>query len=432
MKEVLNRVETVVPESVSERIKLTLEGLPKHQKRRQAKHSIIAAGIAASIMIGIIAVNPAFAENIPVVNSVFSYFYNKNAISEGYIKYSEGVNQTVTNNGISITINDVVCDTSTLSIGYTVKSESKLVIPIRYMMDFEVNGRDLNVGWGGRGELLDDYTYIGVNEMDIARKQIPEQFKFDLKVHDETEKGGKWNFKFTVSKKEIAKSTKIFRTNTKVGFEDSDITINQVSFSPLNTTIIYTGIRKGTKVNSEGEGMMKYGNWFVFDDRGKQIRPKGSSASASDNEFSCENHFYGINDIPEYLTVIPYEHLTKYNVQRVTEDLTDQYPIKLSQGKIGSIIIRSVEFLEEETIVHFSTEGIAPLEQSNSLLLIDENGTEILSREGHNELENGNNSNDFIKKYPALDSKKKYKLGTVNYDTYINIREDLKFIITVE
>jgi len=432
LKDVLNGEGTVVPEFVSERVKLILNSLPEHRKSRKIKHILVAAGIVVALTLGITAVNPTLAQNIPIVNSVFNYFYVKNAMSEGYIKYAQGVNQTVTDEGISITVDEVVCDSSTLSIGYTVISENKLSNINDFSMDFKIDGNELNVGYGGSGRTLDDYTYVGITEMDIARKKIPDKFKFDLKVRARNVNTGKWNFKFAVSKEDIEKDSKIFKTDIKVQFEDSDIIINQVSFTPINTTIIYNGVLSENKAASKGHREMKYENWFLFDDKGRQIQAKGSSSSGSDNEFSCEKHFYGIKEIPKYVTVIPYENVKDDKAQYNTKDLTGEYPIMISQGKIGSIIIKKVEFLKEKTLVYYSTEGIAPLNQSQALQFMDENGNEILSRQGHIPLSVGDSPNSFIKEFPSLDSGKKYKISTINYDDFINVREDLKFTIPIE
>jgi len=51
---------------------------------------------------------------------------NKYGNKGDYAKYSEIINKSVSNNGITITVNEVIADDSKLVISYTLKSDKKI------------------------------------------------------------------------------------------------------------------------------------------------------------------------------------------------------------------------------------------------------------------------------------------------------------------
>ncbi len=60
------------------------------------------------------------------MNSIIQKLNNKYGNKGDYAKYSEIINKSVSNNGITITINEVIADDSKLIIGYTLKGDKKI------------------------------------------------------------------------------------------------------------------------------------------------------------------------------------------------------------------------------------------------------------------------------------------------------------------
>lgn len=113
--------------SLNNKIITTINNLPERRgnKRIWKKYGLISAVLAFVFIIGIGFASPALAQDIPIISNVFEYLNSKNIVGDEYVKYSENVNQSKTDNGITLSIEDVVYDGVNLSIGYVVKSEKK-------------------------------------------------------------------------------------------------------------------------------------------------------------------------------------------------------------------------------------------------------------------------------------------------------------------
>lgn len=118
----LNNIEEEVDIIQKDRIKKNLNNKIKGENRsNKLKYISIAAAITLVFSIGVVTTSPTFAKNIPVLNSMIQILNNKYGNKGDYAKYSEIINKSVSNNGITITINEVIADDSKLIIGYTLK-----------------------------------------------------------------------------------------------------------------------------------------------------------------------------------------------------------------------------------------------------------------------------------------------------------------------
>lgn len=442
-----------VPIKVSEIQKYNLKNNLKKQiktkeRTKKFKYGVSAAAIILACIIGGCFIDSTFAQNIPVLGSVIEKI-NKGAGFKGeYSKYSQSVEKSVTDKELTLTIKEVVCDDNTLIIGYSVKSNKKIkdllpdknmTVPHLMFPEFKVNSTKLNVGSGGRGEYIDDYNYIGTEELNIAEKSIPKSFNFDIQVNNIGGIEGNWSLKFMVSKEQISKTTTTFTPNIKVNFRDCYINIKKVSFSPIDAAIVFDGrYKKGRNKNISG--IIEYNDWFVLDDKGVELANKsagGGSTLHIFNDFKYQMHFEALKETPKYLTVIPYavkrhpDKLGNYKFKESQKPLDENYPIELSQSKMGKLIIKDVKVLQDKTEVYYTAEGLAPLSQAYSLCIKDENDNFVETKEIRDIRKNSSNPNEYIKEFEALDKGKKYKLTTINFEEY-DIREDLKFKIPLQ
>lgn len=419
--------------------------LKKKTKTKKYKYGVSAASVVLLCILGSGFVNPAFAQNIPILGSILQSINDKVGFHGEYAKYSQEINKSVFDKDITVIINEVICDDNTLEIGYTIKGNEKIKdmlpdknmsIPHLQMTSFKVNGTELDANSGGTGDYVDEYTYVGSEELDIADKDLPRNFNFDISITDLGGIEGAWNFKFNISKDQITKYMTNFNPNTKVDFPDCSINLSKVSFSPINTSIIFDGsFKKDRTITKYREGLMDYDEWLVYDDKGIQLIDKGTSNHCESSNFQYHMQFASLNETPKYLTVIPYrftkEFTKNYTFKTESTDLFGtSYPMELPQGKIGNIIIKEVKTIQNKTIINYTAEGIAPYFQGSRLFLNDEkdNRIEPISRDI---LQDINKPDEYTLNFDNLDTTKKYKLAAVNLDDY-EIREDLKFTIPLE
>lgn len=196
----------------------------------------------------------------------------------------------------------------------------------------------------------------------------------------------------------------MFKPNIKVKFPDALVNVEKVSFTPINTTISFVGkynkeeykdIEKREKAfNVEMTmGSMLYYSWFILDDEGNEIAFKGHLGGDVENspskDFTCELKFVNSSRIPKYLTVIPYRDIfSKDNspIQETYKNIDGVYPIELSQGKMGKIIIKEIKTYKDKTVVKYKAEGKAPFLQAKELSIIDDKDNWVQRKDALNKV----------------------------------------------
>ena len=69
--------------------------------------------------------NPAMAENIPIIGSVFTYIQDVIDFKGDYKEYATGTDERVQDHGITISMTEAYCDGANLFISYVIESQKK-------------------------------------------------------------------------------------------------------------------------------------------------------------------------------------------------------------------------------------------------------------------------------------------------------------------
>jgi hypothetical protein len=423
----------------------TKNSFRKFRYKAAACAVIVVISIAAGVGV------PVLAKNVSAFKSIIQLINRENKSDHGeYQEYSEVINKSAADKEITFTINEVVCDDSSLMIGYTVKSKGNIkdlmksgkeiiemqgkdsnFVPFGLIQYLKINGKRPSSGSGSDGKYLDSHTYVNSETMDIGDKNLPSIFNVDLNITNIYNIKGNWNFKFSISKDEVLKNTKTFKPNTIIKFPDTTIDVKKVSFTPINTIINVTG-----KYNRQDNKKYEYNQWFIFDDNGDEISEKGISGdevkNSASSDFEYEYRFVSSKHIPKYLTVIPYKvNYGENNVEvsPIYKNIDGKYPIELSQGKMGKLTIKEIYTDKDKTIVRYTAQGKLPAVQAKELFII--NSDEKVVQRKNNDFsikKDKDNPNLYIMEFESLDKNKKYKIGTNAFSGY-EIRDDLKFKI---
>lgn len=447
-----NDMNGEVDEMQKERIKKNLNKKIKNKNNlKMFKRGSVAAAAALIGIMAIGTVSPALAQNIPVLSSITQTLNDRLGLGGNYVEYSQIINKSITDKGITLTINEVLADDSKLVIGYTVKSDKELkeFHGIGLSRFLKVNGKQ-NGGHGSSyGENIDAYTYVGNEEFHTNLPKTSDKFNIDLNVDEIIDTKGSWKFAFSVSKEELTKNSKIFKPVNKIDFPDSTVTIDKVVLSPIDTSIFLSGKDKYKK-EPNGGSMFDYDYWIAFDDAGVELIPKSLGGGSHDTKtgiFQIEMQYAKSKNIPKYLTIVPckitpsgggsvsvdkdgketYTAIKGKKPVEVSQVMDGVYPKELPQGSMGKIIINDVKNEKDKTIVKFTAVGKAPYFQATELHIKDNKG-EFVTPKSYNLHRNGQKPNEFTLELPLLDSSKKYTIYT-NDLSNIEFREDLKFKI---
>ncbi|MBW6410170.1 DUF4179 domain-containing protein [Clostridium weizhouense] len=232
---------------------------PKKIKKRKIAIGITAACISFVVSFGVI--NPAFAAKLPIIGTVFKAIEKNIEFPGDYSQYATSLNEVVSDNGIKITLSDILCDGEELYVTYKVESKE----PFRYekegdepldsdqlleneashKVSFSEKELVMDAIGGLDGKFIDEHTFIGMKKyyLKFLDKEIPDSFNFEVKI---TSIGthvfynnpknqffyGNWAFKVPV------KVDKSISKNINVNYKtDNGFSLESIIITPFNVVI---------------------------------------------------------------------------------------------------------------------------------------------------------------------------------------------------
>ncbi|WP_283690591.1 DUF4179 domain-containing protein [Clostridium perfringens] len=384
-KDIRNRLKMEnmkVPEEINKKIDDTINNLGKRKRNYKKASGICAACIAGTIILGV--TMPTYAQNIPVLGKIFERF--DSMTYENYDKYASDLNITKESNGYRVTINKIVYDTLDLEVFYTIQSDKPLEDGLDLLdIKLGINNNFISSGFGGRGEKVDDFTYVGVKNYSIASEKFaPEELKknilggdikipnnFDLNINisslgnitEDVKIEGDWNFNIPISDEVVKENIKEQNLNINLGDELNGVELNKLIKTPINTVLQVT----------ETRGLHNYNNlsFVIFDDKGRYLYSKGGTGigDIEKNENSklfTSYNFKEVYDDSKSLTIIPYIQRENTNKKDDSNEVTfpkefkeklnlnGETEIKLDNGEIYSKI-KKIENVEKGTRLYYES-----------------------------------------------------------------------------
>lgn len=438
-----------------ERIKKSLRKKMRNKKKKSIlKYGSAVAAISLVCLIGVGKAAPSFAKDVPILNSIIQALNANMGVYEENSKYSEVINKSIKDNGVTFTLNDIIADDSKMILSYTIKSDKKIkdLHGVGLGRFLEINNKYFSSSGSSVGQYIDNNTYVGREELSISPFQIPKKCKINLNIDEIGDVKGKWNLAFTTSKDEIYKESVTFKPNTKVDFPQSTVNVNKVTVSPMGTYISVNGNYKDESFkNPFNVGVFDYFYWIVYDDKGEQIVSKsmgGGNIDMNKATFESQMQYNRLNHIPKYLTVVPckinpykgsvigsYKNgkkITKinkegYEFKEVSSIIDGAYPKELSQGKMGKVVVNNIKVEDDKTIVNFTVKGKAPYLQSSDVYIKDQRGERVEVKIPLAAM-NPEKPSEYTVVYEALKPEQKYSICTSDLSN-VEVREDLKFKI---
>lgn len=451
IKEKASNEKIVLPRELDEKISETIANLPERGqvKGKTFKKVVTAAAIMLISITGLSIVFPAYARNLPVVESVFQFLSDKNMIDKDYVNYKSDLNLSKTSNGVTVTINSIVYDGIELSIGYTVESKEEFKTePHILEKDFKINGKKTSFASGGTGNFINKNTYVGVDSFEVSKDylpkeimknivggdvNIPDNFIMDLNIREFLKDiKGEWGFKFKVSLDKIKGKVKEAKTSIDLSEIAPELKVNEVIFTPINTVL------RTTQNNTNSDEMVTY---FVFDDKGRNLQWKGASGhgSGESSKLYQQYTFKNIYKDTKSVTFIPLTSTKEYRQKVKNANGTYKEDSKevllnlngttvLSEGKFGDYKITQVEILRDKTIIHYECTNLLSAEPYG-LLIVDESGKEYSLKSENVKVKDGNK---FVGELGPLSKDQKYTLKVTDLEKRYDMKENLKFNIEVK
>ncbi len=307
-----------INESIDKAIDNGIERASMELKSKKSKKRKIAIGITVACL-GLLftfgAINPALASKLPIVGNVFQSIEKNIYFPGNYSQYATSVNEMVSNNGINVTLSDILCDGEGLYVTYIVESEkpfkytswgdkpltrNQLITREAYNKVSFSNKELDNTGFAGlEGKFINENTFIGMERyyLKSLETEIPNTFDFQVKLTSIGTKGlrekdkdqnfnGTWAFKVPV------KVDKSISKNIAVNYKGANgVSLDSITITPFSVV-----------VNSTNP------NYFirVFDDNNNELK---LDMSKKFNENKQINYFSAIHKGCKSLRVVIYKNI---------------------------------------------------------------------------------------------------------------------------
>lgn len=367
----VEKLDHIIAQTVSETKK-------KKPKKRIAWYSLSAAVVGFGLFIGSAMVSPAMAKvasNIPVVGNFFNDVGDEGLKIAGQKGLTQVVDQTAKDNGITLTINEIFYDGTRLTVGYT--QESLLPLGELERPVIKADGKEINFSSGYSGEYITPQKYKGVVDI-TPTEELPEQFEMKIDFDAVGLVPGNWTFKFPVRQ---SNEVTIIRLNEVIELEGAELNVNSLKIGPAGTVLNMKIIAESGKLDPHNL------DFYLIDDKGSVINflnGRVNGETVNGKEYAALQRLYEpLDETVRRVKVIP------YRIEYPVEDLKEvsvrldniQLPFTMSQGDFGDIIITSIKYTEDRTIIYYDVKSAAVLDNNasmNPLWIEDANGKKLI------------------------------------------------------
>lgn len=309
----VNLVDIELDELAKKRIKSNLHKSLRNRKSNSKK--IIVGAAMVVFLAGVVTVySPqisAFADNIPVLNTLFHEFGY--GYGGDFDNYTEVINKSIVDKGYEVTINEAVMDDFSFKLIYTIKTPEKIEdlinnkatdnpFPYTPGASITLNNKEFLGGAGGSHRIIDEHTVQVINDFSIKDTKLTENFTIDIKFNEINNIEGNWDFSFNMSKEKINKDIKSYDIDKKLKIKDANnknmtLTFNKVSFSPISTAIFI-----------KGDGDFDHTKVKFKDEDGIELKPRAYSLNTNANFIYSAKALYKF----EPITTIPNKIILEY------------------------------------------------------------------------------------------------------------------------
>ncbi|MEO4055171.1 DUF4179 domain-containing protein [Solibacillus sp. CAU 1738] len=259
---------------IKKRIKKKLNG------RRSMPVKIISL-VASIALVSIIAVNSNFAlANISIIGEKLEAFVYSKAGT--LTDYKTIVGESVEDNGVKVTLNEIILDEGQLLISSTFHTNFKgddLAYNWFTDIDVYIDGQKIEMGGGGGPREITE-SYINyfwaadIGDIDLKNEKAIRIVFNDLERSDsEKIMKGKWKFKFKASGENLIASTNRIPINHSFTLENGqNIVVEELILTPITSKLVY-------KMTNISEDLF----FKIEDEYGEEIQEIGGRYSGLEN-----------------------------------------------------------------------------------------------------------------------------------------------------
>ena len=271
----INIDDIKVSEKLDEVIKnATAEGYKdiKYKKKKNFRNGAIAAGL------GIALLGTVFSTEISANIKLAMFDISKHlGISSNLDEYKTVVNKSITQNGITVQLNEVILDKDELVVSTTIRSDKPISndSSLNLSGDVYINGKRISSGASGSAKQIDENTQECVMayklDDDFTDSNLNIELKYKNAISLSSETGfnieGPWEFEFIANGDTLAANSQIIKLGNSVVLENGQkVTFNELRSNAVGQKIYYSIENRARKTSYalELKGHDDLGNKIQF------------------------------------------------------------------------------------------------------------------------------------------------------------------------
>jgi len=393
-------IPSVVPESINTRIDDTLRNLEQRKKSRNLPKKTFLLLVACISIMGLSTL-VAFGQNLPIINSLVNFVNPSAAKNYEAVKTDitdkKGktvVNKKVTVKGITLMVNDLSYDGSTLIVGYNLSKPGGFGSDVTQintdMMPRFQNPKDsAYTGFGNRASSASDYLskkddgdyqgYSSIHFVDIEIK-FQDDYMVSLNIDridignglsssGPTEVIGPWNIDTGLTEKDIYTAAQTTESNVVHEFKNGKVNSIKIIRSAISNIISLDVTDNIKQIPNLRVG------FFILDDKGNCLNYRPLSGGG----FKTDISLFRIPNDTKKLTVIPY----RFVFSKKDSDYEKLYKADLTKLPVSIKIqdlafnISDIERSPGKFTMHYTISGLADDIYYNFFELEDKDGNKI-------------------------------------------------------
>lgn len=246
-----SRLDDIIKNSVYQGYDEKINERLSNNKPKKLNKNIVAATIL--ILIGLTtALGLIFSTEVSAAVKLTMFDIKRYlGVNNNLDEYRTIVNETVSKNGITIQLNEVILDKDELIVSTTVKSDQKLGNNGNIMVfgDIYINGKNISNSSGGATKQIDEYTEESVLSYTLDGELNDGNLYIEIKynealihVDDKEDKvKGPWNFKFISNGDALSINTNNIKLNNSFALENGQkITLTEYKSNDVGQKIYYS------------------------------------------------------------------------------------------------------------------------------------------------------------------------------------------------
>ncbi|GIN74241.1 hypothetical protein J14TS2_47160 [Bacillus sp. J14TS2] len=320
----IDKIDIPIDKLITREKAAMLQGQKRRKVRRTTKRSILVACGLCMALLGFGFVSTGMAEalsNLPIIGSTLEEF----VYSRGHSlkDYKTIIGESVEDNGMKVTLNEVILDEGQLLISSTF--HTKLTdedLNYNWYSDIKIyiNGSELSLGGGGRTEEITNSKvhYFWSANLEDIKLQDNHQIKIvfhNLERSDSKKMTkGKWSFAFTASGEKLMANRKSIPIDKHFTLEDGQkVEVEELVLTPVSTRLDYKMENVTTDL------------YFRLENQNGVELQEFSAQTMSSNNY---NRFAALENHVTKLKIIPYIHSTDNTDEKILYDEIFEIDVK--------------------------------------------------------------------------------------------------------